>query len=158
LRPLRAPCSTAPVRARWQAAGAVLPIMGEKHFGGAVTIARHGKQALRAAVSFPGESSVTFFSHSGHETASWLPAGEARTHAPVMHLSFAEQLEHLLLSSADGAVAKLEMKTGAITAVRTAMEGHHHHPCRAVCHLSDGALARLAVKEGDAPEPMLFLG
>lgn len=143
---------------RWHCAphvGAKLPIQG-----GRVAITRDGLKALRAAVAYPGESSVTFFSHSGHDSAPWLPAGEARTHCPAAALSFAKGvLSHLLVSSADGAVAKLAMDTGATTAEVKPVSGlEAGHTWPAACHLSDGTIARLAVKGGDAPEPMLFLG
>lgn len=149
-----------PVGGRWRCApiGSKLPIASAgKHFDGAVALSRCPiKKMMRAAVAFPGESSVAIFNHNGQ---SWLPAGESRTHAPATAISFIKD-DHLLLSSADGAVAKLSMTTGVVSATAKAPHGlEAGHEWKSACHMSDGGIARLAMmKNGDAQEPTMFLG
>lgn len=57
--------------------------------------------------------------------------------------------------SASGTSMQFSATTAEVKPV-SGLEAGHTWP--AACHLSDGTIARLAMKGGDAPEPMLFLG
>jgi len=138
---------------RWHCAplpGAKLPIaMGGKPFAGTVAVTRVARQvagatlALRAAVLFPGEASVTIFSRAGHAAAAWLPTGEVRVAAPAVAASFAAEGEHLLLTSADGSTAQMLMTDGSVSeAIAGANSGH---AWKGACRLPSGSLARLAL-------------
>eukprot|EP00931_Biecheleriopsis_adriatica_P064086 TRINITY_DN3893_c0_g1_i1.p1 TRINITY_DN3893_c0_g1~~TRINITY_DN3893_c0_g1_i1.p1 ORF type:complete len:869 (-),score=173.57 TRINITY_DN3893_c0_g1_i1:165-2771(-) len=139
---------------------AKLPIGHSVPFRGTVALSRaeEGQKALRAAVTFPGESTVTVFSHSGELSDSWLPAGEVRTRANAASAAFSAAAKELLLASADGAVARLHMGQGLTVPVATPVDGHFTHNWQATCGLHSGGVARLAVRnEPGARVPMLFL-
>lgn len=135
----------------WHCKDSALPPLplGASPFRGAVAITR-GPQphAVRAAVMFPQEKSVVIMAHTGHEKDSWLPSGEARTRAVASSAAFAAEGKELLLTSQDGAVARLHLATGAVTPAGGPLEHH-----RATCP-HHGGLARLAA----GPQgPGLFL-
>lgn len=142
-----------PVDGRWHCvalAGARLPLaMGGKPFAGTVAVTRVARHAggaapaLRAAVLFPGEASVTIFARAGHAAAAWLPTGEVRVSAPAVAASFAAAGEHLLLTAADGSVAKMMMADGSVS--EAAIGGNHGHDWKGACLLPSGSLARLAL-------------
>jgi len=145
-------CSGAnPVDGRWHCApipGAKLPIaMGGKPFAGIVAVTRvsGSTRALRAAVLFPGEASVTIFSRAGHAAASWLPTGEVRVSAPAVAASFAAAGEHLLLTAADGSIAQMTMTDGSVSEAAQKAGGEHSYAWKGSCRLPSGSLARLAL-------------
>jgi len=84
----------------------------EAPFKGTVALSRSADKQFRAAVTIPGEATVTVYAHSGHDADSWLPAGEVRTRTDATSTSFIDSAHELLLSSADGAVARLHMGRG----------------------------------------------
>jgi len=136
---------------RWhctRAPGAKLPLaMGGKPFSGTVAVTRVGRQAdavaLRAAVLFPEEASVTIFSHAGHAAAAWLPTGEVRVAVPAVAASFSAAGEHLLLTAADGSIMQMMMADGTMSEVATG--GNHGHAWKGACRMLSGSLARLAL-------------
>jgi len=113
---------------------------------------------LRAAVAFPGESSVTVFAHSGHHASSWLPVGEVRTRTHATSAAFTAEAKDLLIASSDGAVARLRMDDGSVeTASQSQFHGGIHW--QATCGLASGGFARLALsQEPGSREPAFFLG
>eukprot|EP00930_Biecheleria_cincta_P074680 TRINITY_DN6189_c0_g1_i2.p1 TRINITY_DN6189_c0_g1~~TRINITY_DN6189_c0_g1_i2.p1 ORF type:complete len:871 (-),score=125.31 TRINITY_DN6189_c0_g1_i2:135-2747(-) len=113
---------------------------------------------LRAAVAYPGESSVTTFAHSGHHADSWLPIGEVRTRTHATSAAFTATAKDLLLASSDGAVARLRMGDGSVEAAsRSLPHGGLHW--QATCSLASGGVARLALsQEPGSREPAFFLG
>lgn len=151
-----------PTGGRWSCrklGESALPLgAGREPFAGTVALARHASDpsALRAAVVFPGDSTVTLLSR-GHDSAPWLPAGEARVPAPVAAAAFHE--ETLLLSSEEGSVMRMRMSDGRVSAAaQTAATGHRW---QATCGLAnDGGFARLALTPKGAAswEPMLLFG
>jgi len=150
-----------PSEGRWrcrQLAGAKLPIsLAGRPFAGALALGRHPKQAvLRAAVAFPGESSLAVFSRAGREAAPWLPAGEVRISGPASALSFAAE-DSLLLAAPDGSVAEMQLADGTLTAAATA-PGREGHIWQAACRLPGRGIVRLALNPvGAALEPTLLL-
>jgi len=172
-----------PAGGRWRCRAldvAKLPLgLGKQPFAGAVAVARlpplggagagqdgalsSSSPALRAAVVFPGETTVTIFSRTGRAAAPWLPAGEARTHAPVATAVFAAGgADSLFLSSADGAVARMSLADGELAPVADAVGVAARHEWQAMCGLSGQSegLARLALRSmGELSwDPVLFLG
>jgi len=109
--------------------------------------------SIRAAVTFPGESTVTIYAHSGEASDSWLPSGEVRTKAIAASLAFAPSGAELLLASQDGAVGRLHLSTGE--RLPAAAPFAAEHGCHAVCAHA-GGIARLAKSEPESPA--LFLG
>lgn len=142
--------------------GAKLPIgTGGMPFRGAVALQRHPAGevgGLRAAVVFPGDSSVTLFTRAARAAAPWLPAGEVRAHKVPVSASFATG-NTLLLTSADGAVTHMDMNDGSMVhgVVPSSGEGHSWH---GACHHAGGRVARLASRSGGlgGAEPVLFIG
>lgn len=129
---------------------APLPL-GPGPFRGTVALSRaaEGDGAMHAAITFPKERSVAIFAHTGRGGDSWLPAGEVRTRAVATSSSFAAGGKDLLLTSADGAVARLHLPTGEV-APAAATLAHQSH---ATCPYANG-IARLAT----GPQgPALFL-
>lgn len=128
---------------------APLPL-GPGPFRGTVALSRaDGDGAMHAAITFPKERSVAIFAHTGRGGDSWLPAGEVRTRAVATSSSFAAGGKDLLLTSADGAVARLHLPTGEVAPAAAALA----HPSHATCPYANG-IARLA----RGPQgPALFL-
>lgn len=139
--------------------GAKLPIgIGGKAFKGAVALGRHEHGGLRAAVVFPGDSSVTLFARGAREATPWLPAGEVRAYHPPVSAAFASG-NTLLLTSATGAVTRMNMGDGSVShGEAVAEDGGHSWQC--ACDHHDGRIVRLATRSmgpGNA-EPVLFVG
>ena len=80
---------------------------------------------------------------------SWLPSGEVRTRAVATSSSFAAQGKELLLTSADGAVARLHLPTGEVANAAAKLGGHSH----ATCPFAKGIARLVRGPEG----PALFL-
>mmetsp|Transcript_34688 Transcript_34688/g.62977 ORF Transcript_34688/g.62977 Transcript_34688/m.62977 type:complete len:866 (-) Transcript_34688:89-2686(-) len=130
----------------------------EAQFQGTVALSRHAGK-FRAAVTFPGEATVTVYDHSGDDGDSWLPAGEVRTRTDATSTSFSDLAREILLSSADGAVARLHMGTGSMSTAAAPMHGYSDHSWQATCGLHSGGVARLALsQESGVRVPELFLG
>jgi len=150
-------CPGAPVAGRWQCSrieGAVLPISSAGQlFRGSVALARQLGGTLRAAVSFPDEPTVMVFARSAANAAPWRLTGELRSHAPAASAAFVDGAARLLLASADGAVASMNMKDGSLTSVAPALEGEHDW--KAICGSSSGGVSRLAITTSN--QPMLFM-
>jgi len=127
----------------------------EAPFKGTVALSRSADKQFRAAVTIPGEATVTVYAHSGHDADSWLPAGEVRTRTDAMSTSFIDSAHELLLSSADGAVARLHMGRGSLETAAAPVNGYADHSFQATCGLHNGGVARLALKQSI---PELFLG
>lgn len=158
-------CPGSPVAGRWRCHrmnGEALPIASEgEPFLGSLALARvlgdNGQPAsLLAAVSFPDEPTVMVFSKDVSGVGSWLLAGELRTHAPAVSSAFTENAAQLLLSSADGAVARMSMTDGSLAAVASAVDGYSDKEWQATCGLASGGIARLALSSGDTQEPTLY--
>mmetsp|Transcript_46174 Transcript_46174/g.86129 ORF Transcript_46174/g.86129 Transcript_46174/m.86129 type:complete len:722 (+) Transcript_46174:2-2167(+) len=131
-----------------------LPIQDAAGFRGALAISRvpgSTGNAVRAAVTFAGEPSVTMFAHSGDAADSWLPSGEVRTKAVAASLAFTSSGAELLLASTDGAVARLHLTSGHIVPAAAPTASGCHAMCTHV-----GGIARLA--ESEHKGPALFLG
>lgn len=161
-----------PSGSRWSCSllqGAELPLGPTKPFRGAVAVIRAPQQdgakakatALQAVVAYPDDSAVTLFTRAAREKAAWLPAGEVRTHASATCAAFVAGKEELLLTSGDGAVARMHTDEGSIVAVAAGMEGFATHEWPAMCGLPSGRVVRLAVgrkASGIIQEPALFMG
>lgn len=148
-----------PVAGRWKCnrIAGELPI-GPVAFHGTVALSRAGA-SFRAAVSFPDESTVTVFSSA--PSSVWQPAGEVRTHAPATSSAFSADATELLLASADGAVARMNMLDGSLASSASAVQVKGDHSWLATCSLALGGTARLALAQADefgAPAPVLFMG
>lgn len=139
----------APVGGRWLCEaleGARLPVGASAK----VALSRMASGALRAAVLFPGEGSVTLYLHGTHRGAKWLIQGEVRSPAATVAASFAGE-GHLLLASADGSVSKLHLADGSRAQIREANAGHAGHAWAAVCQSEQSSsLLRLATQAGTA--------
>eukprot|EP00933_Yihiella_yeosuensis_P000339 TRINITY_DN10050_c0_g1_i2.p1 TRINITY_DN10050_c0_g1~~TRINITY_DN10050_c0_g1_i2.p1 ORF type:complete len:869 (+),score=186.05 TRINITY_DN10050_c0_g1_i2:143-2749(+) len=150
-----------PTEGMWKcglAFNAKLPISSSQPFKGAIALTRVPQtKEVRAAVAFHGESAVTVYSHTGHEHAAWLPAGEVRTRAQAVSAAFAAEAKELLLASVDGAVGRLHMGTGKMHPAAHPVSGYDKHEWQAACPIHNGGIARLAV-EPNVQEPTLFLG
>jgi hypothetical protein len=154
-------CPDKPSAGRWNChkldTGKLPIATGSEPFAGALAVARHArKSALIAAVSFPGESSITLFQSSG---TAWLPIGETRTPAQVVAASFDQKAESVLMLLADGAVTEMRLEDGAMAVSAPAFSGEPH-TWQATCGLANSKVARLGVKpSGRASwEPSLLLG
>merc|ERR1712060_135507 len=159
-----------PIGSRWHCSplnGAKLPIsFGEEPFTGAVAITRVTNKAnsvkspaFRAAVIFPGDTSVTLFSHSGKKDAPWLPAGETHLPVPITSASFATE-DTLLLTSTDGGVVQMEMSDGSMAATTAPVKGYEKHVWQATCGQPNGDVVRLVLNLSGAlaSEPTLLFG
>lgn len=155
-----------PSEGRWQChlvPGAKLPLLAQGgRFAGSVAISRASVGGMRAAVLFPEDTSVTFFSRANEETASWLPSGEVFIHGHVTAASFAAEAESLYLMLDKGRVMRMHIKDGsaAMVTAAAAVSGDASHTWPAACCLSSsGSLARLALRAATAgsSEPKLFL-
>eukprot|EP00444_Apocalathium_aciculiferum_P048670 CAMPEP_0183505298 /NCGR_PEP_ID=MMETSP0371-20130417/6611_1 /TAXON_ID=268820 /ORGANISM="Peridinium aciculiferum, Strain PAER-2" /LENGTH=783 /DNA_ID=CAMNT_0025700973 /DNA_START=28 /DNA_END=2379 /DNA_ORIENTATION=- len=143
-----------PTGGRWACAalpGAALPLDGTAK----VALSRATSGALRAAVLFAGEASVTVFVR-GPSAAKWLIHGEVR--APVAPASAAFVGEDLLLGAADGSISKLHMVDGSMSEMTPANSGHDGHAWSSACQRPSGELVRLAVPTTVGSEARLILG
>lgn len=155
-------CPGSPAAGRWRCSpinGATLPISSAGQlFHGIAALARLADGSLVAAVVFPGETSVMLFSRAVVHGAPWRLMGEVRTHAMAASAAFADNGAALLLSSSDGAVARMSMVDGRMVFVASAVEGHSSYEWQATCSLASGGLARLASADFETQGPVLFLG
>eukprot|EP00928_Gymnodinium_smaydae_P067749 TRINITY_DN5075_c1_g2_i1.p1 TRINITY_DN5075_c1_g2~~TRINITY_DN5075_c1_g2_i1.p1 ORF type:complete len:916 (-),score=184.39 TRINITY_DN5075_c1_g2_i1:214-2961(-) len=158
-----------PSSGRWRCSlipGAMLPLglNGGKHFSGSVALARSvsaESNALRAAVYFPDEESLVFYSRAhGQTDAPWLPSGEIRIrgHGDMASMAYAVD-GSLILSSRGGAVLRLHTSTGSLSSLASAgKEGNGWH---GACGMHSGHIARLAhsppMGSADVREPNLFV-
>mmetsp|Transcript_39096 Transcript_39096/g.112361 ORF Transcript_39096/g.112361 Transcript_39096/m.112361 type:complete len:845 (+) Transcript_39096:93-2627(+) len=147
-----------PVAGRWKCepmAGARLPL--GRDFSGSVAVTRSGG-ALRAAVLFPGDGSISLFARTV-AASSWLPSGEVRASLAHKSASFSADGEVLVLTTADGAVSHLRMRDGAMSTAAPRLAGFKDYEVSSACGLPAGSLARLALSSNGAnQEPKLLLG
>jgi hypothetical protein len=153
----------APSNGRWrcQALVSKLPLrVGTKAFEGKVAIARHpGKLSIRAAVLFPGESSITMFDRPESAAAPWLPTGGVRTQSNIAALSFTPSADELLLAAVDGSIRRMRTRDGRVSSAASAVNSEGSW--QAACGLADGGVARVALQPKGSSltmEPVLFLG
>lgn len=157
-------CPGHPSAGRWRCErikSASLPITSAGHvFQGAVTLTRLSGGALRAAVSFHGETTVMLFSRSAARNAPWRLIGEVRLLQPAVAAAFTNDAAHLLLTSEDGAVTRMSTTDGRAELVSAALTCQGTCELKASCRLESGGLARLvSVSSGLAADvPVLYLG
>merc|ERR1712217_449006 len=112
--------------------------------------------AVRAAVVFPGDSTVTMLSQQNAAASPWLPTGEVRTSSSATVASFASSADALLLSMADGAISQMHMADGSSKEAAPSIWTHRDHMWQASCSTADGNIARLALSpKGQAYAPPL---
>jgi len=137
-----------PSAGRWRCRsmpGAKLPIgLPGQPFNGLTAIGRHQQGGLRAAVLFPGDSTLTLFSRKEHEASPWLPAGEARVSGEPAAVSLAPD-HALVMDRTSGAIARLHTEDGFLTAASAGVPGHEGHTWQAACGRASGSIVRLAL-------------
>mmetsp|Transcript_68341 Transcript_68341/g.163969 ORF Transcript_68341/g.163969 Transcript_68341/m.163969 type:complete len:848 (-) Transcript_68341:92-2635(-) len=152
-----------PGAGRWRCQsvdGAALPI-GHAPGARVLAIARNAEDAtaLRAAVHFPGEGTLTILSRR-EAAAPWLPMGEVRVPGPAVSATFAQ--DSLLMVTKDGSVVDMSLTTGAASVVAESVGSASMHTWQAVCSRPDASrpLARLGIRPIGAAltEPTLLLG
>jgi len=154
-----------PTAGRWRCQklqGGKLPRLATAA-GGTVAVARAVGGGFQAAVIFPGEPNVVLFSRAGRPSASWMPAGEARTNVPAVAASFSAAGDGLLLTSANGEVTHMKIGDASATMTAAPVDGQDKHMWQSTCGLSDGGIARLALRNAGSGsssvwEPTLLLG
>lgn len=154
-----------PAVGRWRCQlleGGTLPLGQRRPFSGAVAISRQPASAsFRLAIAYPGESTVVLFARaSGRPGAGWLPTGEVRVGADVVHAAFHGE-DMLLLTARDGSLSRLSLSNGrAVPSVVAAVQGDAH-AWQGSCVLPTGEVARLALRPPASPagawEPTMFL-